>query len=72
MVEVIVKGMEDKSISKHVDPFQTALVLWGTSTGIYQLVHTMGDHLHEDHGISSKKISEMYFQMIETSLKNFK
>lgn len=72
MVQVIVKGQDAKTISKHIDPFQTALVLWGTSTGIYQLLYTMGDHLQEDHGISSKKMADLYFQLIENSLKNFK
>lgn len=72
MIEVIQFGMKDKTISKHVDPFQVALVLWGTSTGIYQLIHTMGDHLDEQHSIPSKKLSELYFQLIESALRNFK
>jgi TetR/AcrR family transcriptional regulator len=72
MVQIIVKGQADKTISKHVDPFQTALVLWGTSTGIYQLMHTMGEHLEEDHGIPPKQMADLYFKIIENSLKNFK
>lgn len=72
MIEVIQTGMKDKTISKHVDPFQVALVLWGTTTGIYQLINTMGDHLDDQHAIEPKKISELYFNLIESALKNFK
>lgn len=72
MIAVITQGMEDKTISKHIDPFQAALVLWGTTTGIYQLIHTMGDHLQHDHQVSPKKLTDLYFDMIEQSLKNFK
>lgn len=72
MIAVIHQGMADKSISKHIDPFQAALVLWGTTTGMYQLIHTMGDHLQHDHQVAPKNLTNLYFDMIEHSLKTFK
>lgn len=72
MIAIIQQGMTDKTISKHIDPFEAAIVLWGTTTGIYQLMHTMGDHLEHDHGITSKRITTLYFDMMEQTLKNFK
>lgn len=72
MIQIIIGGIEDKSISKHVDPFQTALILWGTTTGIYQLIQTMGDHLEEDHQISTDKFTKLYFDLMENTLKTFK
>lgn len=71
MIEVITEGMHDGTISKEVDPFQTALILWGTTTGIYQLMDTMGEHLEADHGLAPNGLAEMYFNLIEHSLRVF-
>jgi len=72
MIAVIQQGVKDKTISKKIDPFQAALVMWGTTTGIYQMIHTMSDHFEQEHQITSTTLTELYFDMMEQSLKNFK
>jgi TetR/AcrR family transcriptional regulator len=72
MVSIIKEGIEDKSISKYIDPFTTAFMLWACTTGVYQLVDTLGEHLEADHGLSRKKFVSYYFDFIESNLQNFK
>ena len=72
MIQTIMLGQEDRSISPHIDPFQTALILWATTTGVYQMINTMGDHLMEDHQISEDSITKMYYNLIENTLRTFK
>lgn len=69
--DVILKGIEDGSISKKIDPFVTSFMLWGVTTGVHQLMHTMGDHLEADFGLKQADFLEYYFDFMESALKNF-
>jgi AcrR family transcriptional regulator len=72
MVHCLIQGMEDKSISKHIDPLQTALLLWSSSTGIIQTLSVHEENLKKDFGIKTKSFTEYYFNMINSMLKEYK
>jgi hypothetical protein len=64
--------MEDKSISKHIDPLQTAMLLWSSSTGVIQTISVHQEHLKNEFGIKIKSFTDYYFSMINTMLKEYK
>ncbi|HYG49395.1 MAG TPA: TetR/AcrR family transcriptional regulator [Flavobacteriales bacterium] len=68
---VITKGIDDRSISKKVDPFITSFMLWGVTTGVHQLMHTLGEHLEADFGLKQAAFLDYYFDFMESALKNF-
>ncbi len=67
----ILKGIEDGSVSKKINPFITSFMLWGVTTGVYQLMDTLGEHLEADHGLKQDVFLEYYFDFMESALKNF-
>lgn len=69
---IIQDGIKDKSISKHIDPFTTAFLLWACTTGVYQLVDTMGEHLEADHGLARNQFVNYYFNFIESNLQHYR
>lgn len=72
MVECLVQGMQDKSISKHIDPLQTAMLLWSSSTGVIQTLSVHEENLKNDFGIKAKTLTDYYFSMINSMLKEYK
>lgn len=47
MAEVIETGIQDGSLRPDLDPVQTSIVLWGTATGLIQIITTRHDVLTE-------------------------
>ncbi|MFI5203036.1 MAG: TetR/AcrR family transcriptional regulator [Flavobacteriales bacterium] len=72
MVECILQGMEDKSISKHIDPLQTALLCWSASTGVIQSISVHGDYMKKDFGINANTFTSYYFSLMNSMLKEYK
>jgi AcrR family transcriptional regulator len=61
-------GIEDGTIRPGLDPFKTALTLYGVSTGLLQIVSLKG-RLIEDHKLEPDAVIETFFDMIERSLR---
>lgn len=71
MVQCLVEGMEDGSISKHINPLQTAILLWSSTTGIIQTLSVHAQNLEKDFGLQSQTFTEYYFNMIRHMIKTF-
>lgn len=57
------QGIQDGTVRPEIDPKQTAVVLWGQTYGIIQLIALKGKHLEEGHGMNSDKLLEYAFQL---------
>jgi len=51
LVEALQIGIEDESIRSEIDPLKVAVILWGQSTGILQLISIKGKHMKEHHDL---------------------
>jgi len=69
LVEAIRTGIQDGSIRADLDPFRTAMLLWGMSSGVIQLVTQKGEHLRERHGFPMDALVEDTFGMIRCMLE---
>ncbi|MCF8306780.1 MAG: TetR/AcrR family transcriptional regulator [Ignavibacteriales bacterium] len=52
LYSAIIEGIKDESIRSDIDPLKTALILWGQTSGVLQLMtlkgHAIGSHFKED------------------------
>ncbi len=69
VAEAIQTGILDGSIRPDVDPFKTAVVLWGQSSGIVQVHSLKGQHLKEKHAIKPEEIMRVFMEMMSRSLQ---
>jgi AcrR family transcriptional regulator len=56
LIEAIQTGIDDRTIDKSLDPVKTAIMLWGYSTGLIQLLSTQGEKLKQDYGLDIEDI----------------
>jgi len=70
LAEAIAGGIADNSIRSDVDPFKTALILWGQSMGTLQLQSLKGDALGEKLNIDFEELVHLSFDMMRRSLQN--
>ena len=70
LIEAIKIGINDGSIRPDIDPAKTAAILWGQTSGLIQLVHLRGDHLHSCHKICKEELLHYSFELIRYSLEN--
>ncbi len=68
MAQVIQTGMEDGSLRADLDPVKTSLMLWGTATGVIQIINTRNDLLGQM-GMDSNSLYEYYIQTMWTALE---
>jgi AcrR family transcriptional regulator len=72
--EAIQHGIEDSTIRSDIDPKKAAIVLWGQTNGILQLILNKGKHMKamlNDFGFKTPdEIIAYSFEMIRRSLKN--
>ncbi len=47
--DVLREGIEDGSIRSDIDPFKVAVILWGQTSGILQLICLKGKHIQQRH-----------------------
>ena len=68
--ETIQIGVNDGSVRQDIDPNLTAILLWGMSSGIIQLLSTKGKHLKEKHhlAIDMDEMVEYAYAFIRESL----
>lgn len=66
-------GIEDGSIRSEINPKKAAVILWGQSTGILQLISTKGEHMTNKFGQlgfkTTDEIIEYSFELIRYSLE---
>jgi AcrR family transcriptional regulator len=70
LVDAIKMGIKDRSIRPDIDPFKTALSLWGESTGIFQIVALKKDILKHLMSIDEEEIIGYAYDLISYSLSN--
>jgi TetR/AcrR family transcriptional regulator len=68
-IQAIKIGTVDGSIRPDLDPVKTALLLWGQTAGIIQLVSKKGDHLQKRHGFDLSTLYDDAFHMIRCVLE---
>jgi AcrR family transcriptional regulator len=69
VIQAVKIGIEDGSIRPELDPVKTALLLWGQTSGVIQLMSLKGEHLQKRHGIDLSTIYDDAFQMIKCVLE---
>jgi len=70
LIDALRNGIADGSIRADIDPVKTAIILWGQSSGIIQLLSLKGEHLGELHSVNVSEIMDDFYQLIISSLKN--
>ena len=68
VAEAVAVGTKDGSIRPDLDPMLTAMVLWGHSTGMIQVLSRKGGHLQEEHGVNVQDVIELSWEMLRRSL----
>jgi len=69
LIKAIETGVNDGSIRPEIDPVKTAIILWGQSTGIIQLVSLRGEALKFVHDVKPEDIIPYCFDLIGESLR---
>lgn len=69
LVNAIKEGTEDGSIRNDLDPEKTAIILWGQSSGVLQLMTTKGHAMEHIFEFTKEEILESYFNFAYNALK---
>jgi TetR/AcrR family transcriptional regulator len=69
VINAVKDGIDDGSIRSDIDPLKTAVVLWGKSTGIINLVSTKENILKLHYQLDGKEIVAYGFDLIFESIK---
>lgn len=69
LVDTIIEGINDGSISPDLDPIKTSLVLWGESLGVLQLVTLKGDIICKEMDCSTEDLIEYFFEFTYRALR---
>ena len=69
VAEAIQTGIEDGTIRPDVDPFKTAVVLWGQSSGVVQVHALKGRRLQDKHSLNPDEIVQVSLEMMSRSLQ---
>ncbi len=69
LIDSIRIGQADGSIRPDLDPVSTALLLWGQTTGVIQLMALKGEHLQKIHGLDMRGLVEKSFDMVRCALE---
>lgn len=64
MLEAIDQGKKDGSIKSGLDSKHLALILWGSSTGFYQIMHKKTDMINDIYKVNPETMIEEYFNFI--------
>ncbi len=70
LIDALKTGIADGSIRPDIDPVHTAIILWGQSSGIIQLLSLKGEHLSNFHRVSLSEIMDAFYGLIFYALKN--
>ena len=69
LVQAINYGINDGSINKDLNAAATAVVLWGQTMGVIQLVSLKGEHFEKNHNVNFEEIIHLSFQLMINSIK---
>jgi len=69
LINAIRIGQSDGSIKPDIDPVSTAVILWGQTTGVIQLLSLKGWHLEKVHGLNMEGIVEKSFDFVKCALE---
>ena len=70
LIDAIQTGIKDGSIHPDNDPEKTAVLLWGMTSGLIQLVALKGQHLSQQHGVNMEGLNAYAFDFIRRALEN--
>ena len=70
LINAIQTGIQDGSIRSDVDPEKTAMLLWGMTSGLIQLVALKGQHMSQEHGLDIEGLTPYAFDFIRRALEN--
>ena len=63
LINAVSEGMKDGSIKSDLDPVKIAMILWGQTMGILQLVKNKGEILEKVFGVNKQEIIDDYFKL---------
>ena len=69
LVQAINYGINDGSINKDLDAQATAIVLWGQTMGVIQIVTLKREHFEEKHNVNFEEIIHLSFQLMINSIR---
>jgi TetR/AcrR family transcriptional regulator len=69
LIRALKIGFEDGSIRPGLDPVKTALLMWGQTSGVIQLMSLKGEHFQKRYGIDLSTIFDDAFQMARCILE---
>jgi len=69
LVEALETGIQDGSIRPDIDPFSTAIILWGQTSGVINLLSLKGQHFEHEHKIDMKPMMEYAFSLAKKSIQ---
>lgn len=64
VINALNKGIADGSINSEIDPEKTAVILWGQTSGLIQLISLKGEHLRKKHNIDTEGVMNYSFQLV--------
>lgn len=62
LIDAIRTGIEDGTLRDDLDPEATAVLLWGQTTGVFQIAFRKCEAIGEEYGIGCDRILEYYFR----------
>ncbi|GAB6282815.1 MAG: hypothetical protein STSR0008_15650 [Ignavibacterium sp.] len=68
-VNAIKEGIKDGTIRKELDPEKTAIILWGQSSGVLQLMTTKGHAIKHIFEYTREEMLNSYFEFTYNALK---
>jgi len=68
VAEAIAAGIKDGTIRSDLNPMHAAMVLWGHSTGMIQIMSRKGGHLQEEHKVNIQDVMDLSGDMLRRSL----
>ncbi len=70
-VDALQKGIEDGSVRSDIDPLKVAVILWGQTAGLIQLVSLKGKHFRQIHDtFHFKSLDDIVFYSFELILNS--
>lgn len=69
MVEILEEGIKDGTIHKDIDPNKTALLLWGESMGVLQMVSSSGAYIKNTFNFEKDELISYFFEFTYNALK---
>ncbi len=70
VAEAIQTGIDDATIRSDLVPMKVAVLLWGQSTGVIQIIAIEGEHIQEYHNLNPEELINDYFDFIYYALRS--